>query len=545
MPRVRQGDPLRRALAGAAVAVVAACGLGGALAVGGDSGSGERTYRMVFDNAFGLVEGGDFRIGGVRAGQTTSFDIRHSPTGPPKAIVTATVTGHGVGDLRRDASCTIEPQSLVGEYFVDCRPGSSDERLPDGGTVALERNTGTIPVDLVNDVLRRPPRERLRLMVASLGTGVAGRAEDLQAVLRRAHPGLRETSETLRLLGDQNRTIESFITDADTVMAALADRRRDASRFVREAGRVAELGAARREDLRLAARRLPGLLGELRPSMARLAELAREGTPLASELQRAAPAATAVLDRTAPFAEEALPALRALGDASVPARQALVDGREEVRTLRRLALDAPATAKPLRQVLQTLDDRRRAVDDDPRARLTSPPPADPTHAGSGGGFTGFEGIANYFFWQSMTTNGFDAVGHLLRVGATVTKCSDYRNAPPRNAEDEQLFRDCNSWLGPRQPGINAPDPSVPATASRLNARSERPAERVGERRGPGEPDAGPLPGQRDVSEPQIVPPPGLRRLLKSVPEAAAPPPTPGGVPGDAQARSLLDYLLAP
>ena len=47
----------------------------------------ERDLPIVFDNAFGLVEGGDFRIGGVRAGQTTSFDVLSSRTGPPKAVV--------------------------------------------------------------------------------------------------------------------------------------------------------------------------------------------------------------------------------------------------------------------------------------------------------------------------------------------------------------------------------------------------------------------------------------------------------------------------
>ena len=533
---------MRRLLA--IVAIAAACVL--AVALAGTSGgiSQDRTYRLVFDNAFGLVEGGDFRIGGVRAGQTTRFDIRQSPTGPPKAVVTATVTDHGFGDLRHDASCSIEPQSLVGEYFVDCQPGSSDQPLEDGGTVPLGQNRGTIGVDLVTDVLRRPPRERLRLLVASLGTGVAGRSEDLEAVLRRAHPGLRETSETLQLLGDQNRTIKSFIADADTVVAALEARKRDVSRFVAEAADTAEIGASRREELSDATRRLPGFLAELRPSMARLGELAREGSPLAAELERAAPDATAVLRRTGPFAREALPAVRALGEAAVPATQALRDGRAEVRTLRRLALDAPGTAKPLRQVLQTLDDRRRAVDADPRARVTAPPAPDPTHVDSGGGFTGFEGIANYFFWQSMTTNGFDGIGHLLRVGATLTKCSPYRNALPAGPEDEQLFADCNSWLGPRQPGINAPDPSDPTTAAQLRT-GDRAASRVGERRRPGEPDAGPLPGQRDISRPQVVAPPGLRRLLDAVPELGGrPEPVPGAppVPG---AESLLDYLLAP
>lgn len=532
---------MRRLLA--TFCLVGVCTAAALLASGAGGGeTGPRTYRMVFDNAFGLVEGGDFRVGGVRAGQTTSFDIRQPPTGPPKAVVTATVTGHGFGELRADARCTIEPQSLVGEYFVDCQPGSSDQRLPDGATVPLAQNRGTIPVDLVNDVLRRPPRERLRLLVASLGTGLAGRAGDLQAVLRRAHPGLRETSETLGLLGDQNATIKRFITDADTVMAALEARKRDVRRFVTESGRAAEIAASRRADLRLATRRLPGLLAELRPSMARLGELAAEGTPLAAGLERAAPDATAVLERTAPFARAALPAVRALGEAAVPATQALRDGRQEVSTLRRMAADAPATARPLRQLLQTLDDRRRAVDDDPRARLTGPPPGDPTHAGSRGGFTGFEALANYFFWQSMTTNGFDDIGHLLRVGATVTKCSPYRNALPRDAEDEQLFADCNSWLGPRQPGINAPDPSVPAASARVATRSERPASRRGERRGPGEPDAGPVAGQRDISEPQIAPPPGLRRLLDSAADSGSGTPEPGR---GADPRGLLDYLLAP
>ena len=526
------------------LALAAICGLAVVLAGGSAGDSQTRTYRLVFDNAFGLVEGGDFRIGGVRAGQTTSFDIRQSPTGPPKAIVTATVTEHGFGDLRTDASCTIEPQSLVGEYFVDCQPGSSDDPLPDGGTVPLSQNRGTIPVDLVNDILRRPPRERLRLLVASLGTGVAGRAEDLEAVLRRAHPGLRETGEALRLLGAQNSTIRRFIADADTVVAALEERKRDVSRFVAEAADTAEVGASRRAELREATRRLPAFLAELRPSMARLGELAREGAPLAAELERAAPAVTAVLRRTPPFAREALPAMRALGNAAVPATQALRDGRAEVRTLRRLALDAPGTAKPLRQVLQTLDDRRRAVDADPRARVTSPPAPDPTHIDAGGGFTGFEGIANYFFWQSMTTNGFDRIGHLLRVGATLTKCSPYRNALPAGPEDEQLFADCNSWLGPRQPGINAPDPSVPATAARLRA-GERPASRVGERRRPGEPEAGPLPGQRDISRPQVVPPPGLRRLIDALPGLGdGPRPSPGTPPAPGT-ENLLDYLLAP
>lgn len=526
----------------AALAGVLALALGAFVAAGAgeNGGGGQREVRMVFDNAFGLVEGGDFRIGGVRAGQTTSFDVKPSRTGPPKAIVTATIERSGAAtELRSDASCTIRPQSLVGEYYVDCQPGSSRRRLSGDDVVPLRQNEGTIPQDLVNDVLRRPTRERLRLFVASLGTGLAGRPGDIQAVLRRSFPGLRETRKTLRILGDQNQTIKQFIVDADTVVTRLEDRRADVTDFIRESRGAAETGASRRAELREGVRLLPGFLGELRPSMKELSNLAREGTPLAGELQRSAPDATTLLRRLGPFSEAALPALRGLGDASVPATQALRESGSELASLRALARDAPATVKPLRQTLQSLDDRRRAVDNDPRARLTAPPAPDPTSGA--GGFTGFESIANYFFWQTMTTNGFDAIGHQLRVGATVSKCSPYRNAPPTDADSQQLFKDCNSWLGPRQPGINAPDPSVPGSAA-SKARA----------------------GKGDApSTPKVELPPAIKKLIErsggdtratnptapgpaqpQAPAAQAPAPA-GGQPQQPSPTGLLDYLLKP
>ena len=45
----------------------------------------ETTYEVVFDNAFGLTDGGDLRIAGVRAG--TIDNIRLTRGYPPKAVV--------------------------------------------------------------------------------------------------------------------------------------------------------------------------------------------------------------------------------------------------------------------------------------------------------------------------------------------------------------------------------------------------------------------------------------------------------------------------
>src|SRR5438132_13416200 len=97
--------------------------------------------------------------------------------------------------------------------------------------------------------MRRPYRERLGLILAELGTGLAGRPDDLAQVLRRAHPGLQETQKVLKILGDQGKIIQNFITDSDTVVAQLDARKRDVARWITETGRTAQISATRRNAI--------------------------------------------------------------------------------------------------------------------------------------------------------------------------------------------------------------------------------------------------------------------------------------------------------
>jgi ABC-type transporter Mla subunit MlaD len=449
------------------------CGAALTLGAGDEEDSGGKTYRLLFDNAFGLTEGGDFKVAGVRAGQTKTFKVT-KVDGRPLALVEAEVTEPGLADLRKDARCEIRPQSLIGEYFVDCQPGASDERLPDGGRVPVRQTSSTIAIDLVNDVMRRPYQERLRLIVGELGAGLAGRPEDLSQVLRRAHPALRETSETLEILGRQTDTIERFIGDAHTVVGELEDRKKDVSRFVREAGETAEISASRREQLGESFARLPAFLIELEPYMGRLGDLTEAQTPVLRDLQSASGELDTFLTRLRPFTAEGLPAFKALGEASLVGRRAVRKTDEELRELRRLAKDAPGFAKPLRQLLQTIDDRKRGVEPDSRAAASGPPAGDKTHTTSSrAGFTGMEAIWNFFYWQALSTNALDDVGHVLRLTALVNQCSTYQVKP-----DEATIENCNQFLGPTQPGVTTPDPtrsSAAATTAPATASSENDA----------------------------------------------------------------------
>jgi ABC-type transporter Mla subunit MlaD len=495
-----------------------------------------KSYEVVFDNAFGLVEGGDLKIGGVIAGKTKEFRLTESD--PKRVIVTVEVTEPGFDSLRSDAECQVRQQSLIGEYFVDCDLGSPEaEELPDGGRVPVERTASTIPPDLISNVMRRPYRERFRLIISELGTGLAGRPDELNEVIRRAHPALRETSETIRILARQNRVIRDFITDADTVSRAVEPNKEELARWAQEASHVASIQASRSEELGRYWNRLPTFLGELEPTMAQLERTADRQIPTLRRLQRAAPELTEFLTEIEPFAHSARGSIGALGEAAATGREALRQSKEEVDELRELSKNAPKLAKPLRQFLQTIDDRERSTENDPLAKETSPPPPDKTAYSDGQGFTGMEGFWNYVYYQTLGINALDDLGHMLRITAfTAGPCSNYAAKP-----SPQVIEECKSWLGPYQPGVTDPDPTRDGTMARAQAELSRPQTRAERERprGPGEIAAPPTPGEPDPSKPQIVLPEPVQELLEELP---------GGSPEGLELPDLthlLDYLLAP
>jgi ABC-type transporter Mla subunit MlaD len=550
--------------------VLAVC-IAAVVLTGASEGEGGKAFKVELDNAFGLTEGGDLRMGGVRAGRTTTFGL--TDTEPTKAVVGFEITQPGFESLRTDAFCQVRQQSLIGEYYIDCQPGNAEEELAEGATIPVDQTASIIPADLVNNVLRRPYRERLRLIIAELGTGLAGRPQDLAEALRRAHPGLRETSKTLEILGRQRQIIQDFVQDSDAVVAELAANRANVTRFVREAGEAAEISASRSDELAAGFERLPGFLERLQPYMASLGRLADEQIPLLADLRRGSSDLHRFFRRLGPFANATRPALRSLGDASVEGKDALDESRDEVRELRDLSRRAPKLATPLRQFLVSLDDRGRAVERDVRAAETAPPRPDPTAKGAGRGFTGFEAFMNYFgFWQPLAVNGFDEISHFLRILIVESEaCGPFSVAP-----EKELIEQCNTYLGPNQPGIenatgeingrhfpgSQPDPYSPkgsaSTASDNGGKDKAQAstDRGGrDERNTADPYAGrgkqePQPG---LSEPKYVLP-GVDELLdgvgrgvdRALPDVGRPRTPRSDEPGSGRAPDrLLDFLLGP
>jgi ABC-type transporter Mla subunit MlaD len=501
-----------------------------ALAVTSAGAADDERYTVVLDNAFGLTEGSDLRSKGVTIGKVEKLDVQRSTA---RALATIVVTLPSFAGFHADVFCEVKPQSLIGEYYLDCDPGRKQGAAP--RTIPVTQTGGTIPPDLVLDILRRPARERFGLILTELGIGFAARGEDVQATLRRAVPALRETDKVLRILDANRRTLNQLTRDADTVLAGLARNRRNVGRFVDEAADTTQASASRAGALSATVDGLPRFLRELRPTLADLGTTAQLQTPALRDLRRAAPDLTELLQRLGPFADSARPAVGGLGRAA-----AVREARSTVRQLRALGTASTEPMRNLRFVLEDINDRGRAVEPN---RLSP----------GGGGFTGLEALLQYFFTQSQAINIYDSKGYMLKLSVLLNECTQYTNASTAVTDAGRTAR-CKQWLGPNQPGINA------SAVSRTTPHKRTPAAAKTPDAPAAAPPAAQAPPDAGATPPPPPPPPPPRRLLPSLPDAKQlldkllpkiklPPLLPNrnarSTASDDSEGSLLDYLLGP
>jgi phospholipid/cholesterol/gamma-HCH transport system substrate-binding protein len=390
---------MRRLLATAALAatllVLLVLGVGA-----GEEGGGYR-IRAIFDNVAAAVPGEDVKVAGARVGRIESMDV----TEDNKAAVTLRIDDERFTPFHGDARCRIRPQSLIGEKFVECEPGTSSEaplrriRRGDGKEeygLPLTRTSSEVDLDLVNDIMRLPYRQRFAILLAELGTGLAGRGEDLNEVIHRANPALRQTDRVLAILARQNRVLARLAEDSDTALAPLAREKKHVSGFVRQANATGQATAERRSDISAGIQRLPRFLRQLRAYMADLGSVADQSEPVFHDLRRSGPEVSRLIAELGPFARAARPSFRSLGRATARGRPALIRARPVVRDLRRFGRDAAPTSRNLDRLTASLD----ATEAIPRLLRT-------------------------LFYSATSTNGFDDVGHYLRADLVGNVCSDY------------------------------------------------------------------------------------------------------------------------
>jgi ABC-type transporter Mla subunit MlaD len=414
---------MRKALI--AIAAVAAIVLIVVLVSGGGGDNNGYIVRGIFDNSSFMVEGEEVRVAGATVGEIESVDVTmpgevdsYSKAGKPeaipgKAVLEMKITDPGFQDFRKDASCLIRPQSLIGEKFVDCQPtlprapGSKPppelEEIPDGQPGAgqfllpLENNSTSVDPDLVNNIQRLPYSQRFRIILNEFGAGLAARGEDIEEAVKRANPALRDADRFFAILANQRDQLNKLAADSEQILGPLSRQRAHFAGFFVNSGAAAEATTERGEELEASLRKLPQFMREFRTTLRSLQGFSNSAVPVFTELGRAAPTLTSATRALTPFSAASTVSLKSLGAAGEASGPTFHAATPVVRTASRLARSG---VKPTSELAKFLVSIRKTK--------------------------GFDRLVDTIYSGAGAVNEFDQYGHFIRTLVAIVDCTDYQ-----------------------------------------------------------------------------------------------------------------------
>ncbi len=304
-------------------------------------GSSTSSFDVVFDDARGLIGGQLVKVAGAQAGSIENVVVVKQGSGAKtfyRAKVEGTIDSQFM-PFRTNATCTIRPQGLIAENYVECDPGSPPAPVlkSSGGqppTVPVQNTSEPVSLlDLFN-IFNVPTRERFALILDELGIGTAGEGANFNDILRRANPALKLADQVIGILARQKAQLGTIIDATNTIAQQGAGHTAAVQNFLDQSAALSSTTAAHSSNLELAINRLPGLLAAAQPSLQQLDVVARDGTPLLQQLHVAAPYLNKVSTDLGPFVTAAKPGLAKLATALDKATPAIRHTTPLVKALR-------------------------------------------------------------------------------------------------------------------------------------------------------------------------------------------------------------------
>lgn len=434
-----------------ALALVAAVVLVVLLVSGDDDGSDGYKIRAIFDNGSFVVNDEQVRVAGANVGTIESVDVsmpgetvayeNGEPVEKPgKAIIVMDIADPGFHDWRQDATCHIRPQSLIGEKFIDCRPtlprspGTEPppplKQIPEGEPgegqylLPLGRSGASVDPDLINNIQTLPYAQRFRLILNELGAGFAGRGEDIEVLVKRANPVLRDVDRLFGILSAQRNQLAQLAVDSDEILEPLAREREHVAGFLTNAGAAAEASSERGPELEEALQKFPTFLREFRLTMRDLQTFSDAGTPLFEDFGTAAPALTDATRTLTPFSEALTVSLKSLGEAGAASGPLFAKADPVIRKARDLSKSGVVPTRELADLLVNI-------------KQTG----------------GWDGLTRLIYNTTATINGFDQYGHFGRNRVSLSTCLEYIISPNGFSSCVARFNGPNRFEGASSAGL--------------------------------------------------------------------------------------------
>lgn len=387
--------PRRARLAGmAAVAVAVVVLMATSIAAGGKSDA--YVVRADFVTSAGITVGADVRVAGANVGSIDKIFV----TNKDEAAVVMSIVDPAFQKFHVDAKCRIRLQSLIGEKFVECDPGTvskpelgpdpEDDNDPQRRLVTSKNTKSPVDTDELLDAMREPERERFRVIMNELGITLAGRGQDLRDIIDRFDPTLKEVNQILKILAKQNKELVRMAEDGDAALKEMAANRKHITGLFREADKTARAANEKSAQFEETLARIPAFLDELQPTAAELKRLSEEAAPVASSTRKSAKDLSTFVTELNDFANAANPALKKFGDSTDVFR-------EQIPKLQPIAEDLKSfgsyrsSITNMRKLLESFDKQG-----------------------------GYMNLASMAYGVAGAANGYDAFGHFLRSSLVLT-----------------------------------------------------------------------------------------------------------------------------
>ncbi len=215
----------------------------------GDGGG--REYKLIFETGGQLVPGNQVLVAGQPVGSVDSLDL----TDDGQAEVNITTKRA----LPMGTTAQIRASSLSGiaNRYVSLQPGTSEEDIPDGATIAADSTTSPVDIDQLFSIFDERTRKSLQDVFAGQAAVYQGDPAESRRAYKFLAPGLQSTQRFLEELTSDQDVLSQFLTNGSEVLGAVADRRDDLSQLTENANQALSAIATESTSLDTALSDLP------------------------------------------------------------------------------------------------------------------------------------------------------------------------------------------------------------------------------------------------------------------------------------------------
>jgi len=250
-------------------------------------------------------QGQTIRVSGVRIGDISKVELENG-----RAIITMDIDREHEGLVRENWTGLLRPKTGLKDMFIELFPGK-DPAPPaqEGSTLPIASTLPDVNPDEFLSSLDRDTRDYLRLLLDGARGGLEGRANDLNAVLKRFEPTYRDIELVSGEVAKRRVELRRLIHSLNRLNTELGNSDDDLAELVQTSSRVFAAFAAEQDNVRATVRELPSALRQTTDTLGRVEEMAKVLQPAADRIRPAVRALREANQATLPFAKEIAPRL--------------------------------------------------------------------------------------------------------------------------------------------------------------------------------------------------------------------------------------------